>query len=67
MSDHSGLRYLIEQPNLNVRQARWLATLDEFDCDIRYIKGRENNVADALSRRVQANHVASVTSYGKYL
>lgn len=51
-SDHSGLRYLFDQPNLNVRKARWLATLSEFDFEIKYIKGKENQVVDALSRRV---------------
>ena len=52
MSDHIGLRYLFDQPNLNTRQARWLATINDFDFDIRYIKGKENKVADALNRRV---------------
>lgn len=30
MSDHSGLRYRFDQPNINVRKARWLDTLIEF-------------------------------------
>jgi len=50
--DQSGLRYLFDQPNLNTRQARWLATLSEFDFEIKYIKGKENRVVDALSKRV---------------
>jgi len=52
MSDHSGMRYLFDQPNLNAGQARWLAMLSEFEFEITYIKGKENNVANALSRRV---------------
>ena len=52
MSDHIGLRYLFDQPNLNARQARLLATLSEFDFEIRYIKGKENQVADDFSRNV---------------
>lgn len=52
MSDHSGLRYLFEEPNLNVRKSRWLATLSEFDFEFRSIKGKENMVANALSKRV---------------
>lgn len=52
MSDHSGLRNLFDQPNLNTKQARWLATLSEFDFEIRYIKGKENRVANALSRKI---------------
>ena len=49
MSDHSGLRYLLEQPNVNARQARWLAMISEFDFEIRYIKEKENMITDALS------------------
>lgn len=52
MSDHSGLRYLFDQPNLNSMKSRWLATLSEFKFEIKYIKGKENSVAYALSRRV---------------
>jgi len=52
MSNHSGLRYLFDQLNLNARKARWLATLSEFDFEIRYIKGKENWVVDALRRKV---------------
>jgi len=52
MSDLSGLRYLFDQPNLNARQVRWLGTLSEFDFEIKYMKGKEKWVLDALSRRV---------------
>ena len=30
-TDHYGLKYLFDQPNLNARQARWLEFLCEFD------------------------------------
>lgn len=52
MSDHIGLRYLFYQSNLNNRQARWLETISEFDFRIRYIKGKENMVENALSKQV---------------
>lgn len=67
MSDQIRLRYLFDQPNLNARQARWLATLSDFDFEIIYIKRKENQVADALSRKVQVNHVTIVSSYGTEL
>ena len=51
MIDHSGLRYLFDQPNLNTTKARWLAMISKFEFETRYIKGKENVVADALSRR----------------
>jgi len=67
MNDHSGLRCLFDQPNLNTRQTRWLAMINEFDFKIRYIKGKEKRVTNALSRRVQLNHITIMSSYGTYL
>lgn len=52
---------------MNVRQARWLVALSEFNFEINYIKGKENKVVDALSRRIQINHLAVITSYTKNL
>ena len=48
-TDHYGLKYLLEQPNLNARQRRWMDLLCEYDFDIKHIKGKENKVVDALS------------------
>ena len=67
MSDHSGLRYLFDQPNVNFRQARWLAMISEFYFEIRYIKEKENRVVDVLSRRVHVNHIGDIISYGTNL
>eukprot|EP00253_Pinus_taeda_P018697 PITA_18697 len=53
--------------NLNARQARWLATINEFDFKIKYIKGKENRVADALRTQVQVHHLAAMSSYGTNL
>ena len=47
MTDNKGLKYLLDQPNLNARQARWLAFLSEYDFEIQHIKGKENKAADA--------------------
>ena len=64
MSVHNGLRYLFNQPNLNGRQAQWLPMINEFDSEIRSIKGKENRVANSLSRRIQVNHLVVMNSYG---
>jgi len=64
MSDHSGLKYIFDQPNLNSRQARWLATISDFEFEIRYIKGKENMVVDGLSKKVQVNHIEVMSFYG---
>jgi len=50
-TDHMSLKYLMTQPNLSSRQVRWVAFLADYDLEIRYKPGKENVVADALSRR----------------
>ena len=60
-TNHCIMKYLFDHPTLNARQARWMEFLCEFDFEIKHIKGKENKVADALSRKVQEMHVASVS------
>jgi hypothetical protein len=52
LTDNSGVKHMFNQPDLNARQARWLAFLRKFDFEVRHIKGKENKVADTLRRRV---------------
>ena len=63
MTDNKGLKYLLDQPNLNARQARWLAFLSEYDFEIQHIKGKENKVVDALSRNAKLNFTAVIGTY----
>jgi hypothetical protein len=51
VTDHRSLQYIRTQPHLSARQARWLECLSEFDFEIIYRAGKDNHVADALSRR----------------
>jgi hypothetical protein len=62
-TDHNGLKYLFDQPNLNARQSRWLEFLSEYDFDIKHIKGKENKVVDALNRRVHELHATTISMY----
>ena len=50
-TDHQSLKHLFTQRDLNARQRRWSEFMSEYDFGILYIKGKENVVADALSRR----------------
>ena len=50
-TDHKSLKYLFSQKDLNLRQQRWLESLASYDFDIAYTLGKENVVADALSRK----------------
>eukprot|EP00253_Pinus_taeda_P005724 PITA_05724 len=53
LTDHHSLTNYFSQPTLNARQACWADFLSGFDFDIKHLKGKENRVADALSRKVQ--------------
>jgi hypothetical protein len=49
--DHQTLKHLFTQRDLNARQRRWSEFMSEYNFGISYIKGKENVVAYALSRR----------------
>ncbi|WVZ76613.1 hypothetical protein U9M48_024576 [Paspalum notatum var. saurae] len=54
-TDHKSLKYIFTQPELNMRQRRWLELLKDYDLEIHYHPGKANVVADALSRRAHCN------------
>ena len=50
-TDHETLKHLRGQSQLNRRHARWISFIEAFLYIIKYKKGKDNVVADALSRR----------------
>jgi hypothetical protein len=58
-SDHKSLKYIFTQPDLNLRQWRWLELIKDYDLGINYHPGKANVVADALSRRSHLNMLAT--------
>jgi hypothetical protein len=53
------LKYIFTQPDLNLRQRRWLELIKDYDLGINYHPGKANVVADALSRRHHVNMLAT--------
>ncbi|KAF8050606.1 hypothetical protein N665_1927s0001 [Sinapis alba] len=51
LTDHKSLKYIFTQPELNLRQRRWMEFVADYDLEIAYHPGKANLVADALSRR----------------
>ena len=50
-TDHKSLKYIFTQPDLNLRQRRWLELVKDYDLGINYHPGKANVVADALNRK----------------
>lgn len=50
ITDHSSLLWLMKQPDLSGRLARWVFKLQGYKFSISHRKGKENIVPDALSR-----------------
>nr|GEU66649.1 transposon Ty3-I Gag-Pol polyprotein [Tanacetum cinerariifolium] len=65
-TNHKSLQHILDQKELNMRQRRWLELLSDYDYEIRYQSGKENVVADALSRK-ELKHGNQRTSRTKML
>ena len=49
-TDHNPLTFLHKTKSKNQKLLRWCLIIQEFDIEIHHVKGKENLVADALSR-----------------
>ena len=51
ITDHKNLEYFMTNKLLTPRQARWCQFLSQYNFKIQYRSGRQNTLADALTRR----------------
>src|ERR1044071_4289387 len=56
-TDHQSLKYIFTQPDLNLRQRRWIELIKDYDLSISYTPGKANVMADALSRKSYCNNL----------
>lgn len=54
-TDHKPLKWLESLKEPNSKLVRWKLLLSEYDYEIDYINGKENKVADSLSRNISNN------------
>ena len=49
-TDNNPLMYFLTSPNMDATKQRWINELAKYDFSLEYQKGKNNTVADALSR-----------------
>jgi hypothetical protein len=49
-TDNNALKWLFSKKEVQGKLARWITAIQDFQINIRHIKGKDNLVADALSR-----------------
>ena len=60
-TDHNSLQYLLQQKTLSTEQQKWIEKIVAFDMEIIHKKGKDNVVANALSRKDEEITTYSVT------
>ena len=68
LTDNNPLTYILTTPNLDALGHWWVAALAGYNMTIRYLKGSDNKVADALSRietRLDPDTVTELLNYAK--
>lgn len=59
ITDHSALLWLLNLKELKGRLARWVMRIQQYDFEVKHIKGKLNVVPDAISRFTQ-NEIALI-------
>jgi hypothetical protein len=64
-TDHKSLKYIFTEPDLNMRQRRWIKLIKEYEQEVHYHLGKANVVADTLSCKANCNYLLVVRLTGE--
>jgi hypothetical protein len=59
-TDHKSLKYIFSEPDLNMRQRRWLKLIKDYELEVHYHPGKANIIVDALSHKTHCNYLSIV-------
>jgi hypothetical protein len=62
---HKTLKYIFTQPDLNMRQRRWLELIKYYELEVHYHPGKANVIVDALSHKDHCNYLQDVRITGE--
>ena len=49
LTNHTNLQYMLNYQPWTEKRANWLDVIQQFDCEIKHMRGAENEIADAPS------------------
>jgi hypothetical protein len=64
-TDHKILKYIFTQPDLNMRQRRWLELTKDYEIEVHYHPGKENVIVDVLSCKAHCNYLPTICLIGE--
>jgi hypothetical protein len=64
-TDHKSLKYIFTQPDLNMRQRRWIELIKDYELEVHYHPGKANVIADTLSHKARYNCLITVCLTGE--
>jgi hypothetical protein len=64
-TDHKSMKYIFTQPDLNMRQQRWLELIKDYELEVHYHPRKANIVADVLSRKAHCNYLSAIHLTGE--
>jgi hypothetical protein len=59
------LKYIFTQPDLNMRQRRWLELIKDYELEVHYHPGKANVIADTQNCKVHFNYLLVVRLTGE--
>lgn len=63
-TDQKSLKYLLDSPMQNRQVKNWSLMISAYNCEIKHLPGRQNIIADFLSRiKTVDNHQSSIEDY----
>jgi hypothetical protein len=63
--DHKSLKYIFTQPDLNMRQRKWLELINDYELEVHYHPGKVNVDAGMLSHKAHCNYLSAMRSTGE--
>jgi hypothetical protein len=63
--EHKSLKYIFTQPDLKMRQRRWLEFIKDYELEVHYHPEKANIITDVLSRKTHYNYLPTIRLTGE--